>query len=102
MFVGSYIMPEREYLSNRVLARFEERVHGFSALMMQRPLNTMDCERIQSVINSYLGFCKGKRTYRRRKKILLQFPSVFYEYFYIDGHFERIKIKNKYKSYKIA
>lgn len=102
MFVGSYIMPGREYLSNRVLARFEERVHGFSELMMQRPLNSMDCERIQSVINSYLGFCKGKRTYKRRKRILLLFPRVFYEYFYIDGHFERIKTKNKYKSYKIA
>lgn len=98
MFVGAYIKNNRIYLSNRTLARFQERVHGFNDLLENKEIITFaDVQRIMQVVNSYLGFCKGKRSYARRKEILLQFGHKFYHYFYIHGHYERIKLKQTFK-----
>ncbi len=98
MFVGAYIKNNRMYLSNRTLARFQERVHGFNDLLENKEIITFaDVQRIMQVVNSYLGFCKGKRSYARRKEILLQFGHKFYHYFYIHGHYERIKLKQTIK-----
>ena len=97
-FVGSYIKPKRVYLSNRTLARFEERAVGFSRLIDgDAELTVMDCKRIEQVINSYLGFCKGKKTYGKRKKILGMMGKNFFKYFYIKGHYESIRAKAKYR-----
>ena len=97
-FVGSYIKPKRVYLSNRTLARFEERAVGFSRLIDgDAELAVMDCKRIEQVINSYLGFCKGKKTYGKRKKILGMMGKNFFKYFYIKWHYESIRAKAKYR-----
>lgn len=106
-FVGSYIKPKRVYLSNRTLARFEERAVGFSRIIYgDAELTVMDCKRIEQVINSYLGFCKGKKTYGKRKKILGMMGKNFFKYFYIKGHYESIRAKAKYREivlpYQIA
>lgn len=98
MFVGSFIKPNRIYLSNRTLARFEERVIGFSRLMRERELNALDCERIECVVNSYLGFCKNRRTYNRRKKIFALFDDNFNKYFVIRGDYKSIRTKQKYRN----
>ncbi len=58
---------------------FSERVVGFSRLMLVKELDTADCFRIQTVLNSYLGFAKGKRTYNRRKQLLQMLPPEFYK-----------------------
>ncbi len=98
MFVGAHIKPGRIYLSNRTLARFEERVVGFNRMIESvEELTANDCFRIQSVINSYLGFCKDRNTYRQRKRILSLFGDKFYRYFYISSHYDKICIKKKYK-----
>ncbi|MBR4533870.1 MAG: reverse transcriptase [Bacteroidaceae bacterium] len=99
--VGSYIKPNRIYLSNRTLARFEERIVGFNRMMEERALNELDCKRIEQVVNSYLGFCKGKRTYKRRKEILDKFGGEFFKYFFIRGHYESIRAKNKYRELEL-
>lgn len=78
----------RTRLSNRTLARFSERIEGFSRFMLVKELDTADCFRIQTVLNSYLGFTKDKRTYKRRKQLLQMLPTEFYKYFYIKGHYE--------------
>ena len=96
-FVGSYIKPGRIYLANRTLARFEERVNGFRRMMLERQLSCLDCKRIEQVINSYLGFCKGKRTYRRRRQLLDSMGKEFYRYFYIRGHYQSIRTKREYR-----
>lgn len=101
MFVGSFIKPNRIYLSNRTLARFEERAVGFGRLASKKDfLNVLDCNRIEQVINSYLGFCKGKRTYKRKKEIFLKFGDDFWKYFYIRGDYESIRTKAEYRSLK--
>lgn len=103
MFVGAYLKNHRMYLSNRTFARFEERVHGFNAMLENKQTITYaDIRRIEQVINSYLGFCKDKRTYARRRQLLLKFGLTFYQYLYIDGHYERVKIKPKAKPQYLA
>lgn len=97
-FVGSYIKPKRVYLSNRTLARFEERANGFARLMLGKDeLDKLDCSRIEQVINSYLGFCKGRCTYRRRREIIALMGERFYRYFYIRGHYDSIRTKQRYR-----
>lgn len=100
--VGSVLKNNRIYLSNRTLARFEERIFGFSIQLTTREFTTADCFRLQTVLNSYLGFTKGKRTYNRRKNLLLRLPKEFYNYFYIQGHFECVKVKQQYKPLKLS
>ena len=97
-FVGTYIKPNRLYLSNRTLARFEERAVGFSRLIESKDeLTILDCKRIEQVINSYLGFCKGKQTYTVRKGILDGMGAGLFRYFYIRGHYESIRARRKYR-----
>ena len=101
-FVGAVIKNNRVYLSNRTVGRFEERVIGFKSLLSSgKPIYQTDLARIQSVLNSYLGFCKSKRTYFIRKRILGIFGAEFYKYFYIEGSFERVKMKIKYKPIRL-
>ncbi len=98
MFVGAYIRYYRIYLSSRTVARFRERVFGFNQMLREKPhISLCDLRRIEQVINSYLGFFKNKRSYLLRKTTLSIFEHVFYEFFYIHGHFERIRLRNKCK-----
>ena len=86
------------YLSSRTVARFRERVFGFNQMLREKPhISLCDLRRIEQVINSYLGFFKNKRSYLLRKTTLSIFEHVFYEFFYIHGHFERIRLRNKCK-----
>ena len=96
--VGAYIKPGRIYLSNRTLARFMERAVGFRRLIeTKEELSTLDCKRIEQVINSYLGFCKDRHTYRKRKEIIGAIGNAFYRYFYVRGHYKSIRVRTKYK-----
>ena len=96
-FVGSFIKPHRTYLSNTTVARFTERVHGFGDMMKEKDLDEFDCQRVEQVVNSYLGFCRMHRTYKLRKEILGAFPPEFYRYFYIRNNYETIRTKMKFR-----
>ena len=101
-FVGTYIKPNRLYLSNRTLARFEERAIGFGRLIADKPeLTILDCKRIEQVINSYLGFCKGKKTYAKRKEIIESMGVGLFRYFYIRGRYESIRALRKYRELEL-
>ena len=97
LFVGTYSKPLRLYLSNRTLARFKERCNGFRRLMEQRELTPLDCQRIEQVINSYLGFCKGRRTYRRRVEYVNSMGDEFWRYFIVRGHYNSIRARPQYR-----
>ena len=101
MFVGTYIKPSRLYLSNRTLARFEERCNGFRALMESRALTSIDCRRIEEVINSYLGFCRNRSTYHKRVKLINSMGAEFWRYFFVRGHYETIRIRPSYRPVNI-
>lgn len=98
LFVGAYVKNGRMYLSNRTIARLTERVYGFRRILLNKSFVTLaDVLRMEQVLNSYLGMCKGKRTYAIRKNLLGCFFSEFYKYFYIRGHYDSIHVKNKHK-----
>ena len=100
-FIGAYIKPNRIYLSNRTLARFMERAVGFARLMGKKPLTPIDCFRIEQVINSYLGFCKDKHTYNKRKEIVSRMGMKMYKYFYVRGRYSSIRTKREYRMLNI-
>ena len=67
--------------------------------MNSRPLLEMDIDRIQSVINSYLGFCRGRQTFALRKKLLDEFNLTFFRYFTISENYQSIRRNKILKNY---
>ena len=89
---------EQKKRQHRTLARFKERAIGFRCLMeAKKDLTYLDCKRIEQVVNSYLGFCRRKRTYHYRKEMIALMGEIFWTYFYVQGHYESIHVKNKFK-----
>ena len=102
LFVGSYIKPGRLYLSNRTRARFEERCEGFRRMMEEKgELNILDCKRMEQVINSYLGFCKGRQTYNIRRSCIVGMGELFWKHFYVKGRYESIRTRHRYRCVEI-
>ena len=97
LFVGGYIKPGRTYVSSRTIGRFQERVFGFrKQLDENNHLVYYDLERIEQVINSYLGFCIHHKSYMIRKECIVGLGDNFWKYFYVRGHYESIRIRPKY------
>lgn len=97
LFVGGYIKPRRTYVSSRTIGRFQERVFGFRKhLDENKNLTYYDLERIEQVINSYLGFCVHHKSYMIRKECIVGLGDNFWKYFYVRGHYESIRIRPKY------
>lgn len=96
-FVGTIIKPGRLYLSNRTRARLTERCYGFRRVLGTEDVTLLDLNRIEQVLNSYLGFCRRRRTYRFRKRLVNRLGSRFWGYYYIKGHYDSIRLKKKYQ-----
>lgn len=47
-------------------------------------------------VNSYLGIMTHYNEYATKRRIMAKLPPKFYEYCYIEGHFEVVKLKYKY------
>jgi len=97
LFVGTFIKPGRDYLSNRTLARMLERCTGFSKLFDEPDFNAFDLQHIEQVLNSYLGFCKGRRTYSFRRGYIERMGTEFWKYFYVRGSFKSVRLKQQYR-----
>lgn len=97
LFVGTYIKPCRLYLSNRTLARFKERCEGFRRQMEDKELTPLDCQRIEQVINSYLGFCRHRMTYAKRVSYVNSMGENFWRYFIVKGHYHSIRARPQYR-----
>lgn len=96
LFVGTYIKPGRLYLSNRTIARITERSHGFRQMLESGgDVSAFDCQHIEQAANSYLGFYRGRRTYRYRRSMIEDMGVRFWDYFFVKGHFDCIKYKTR-------
>ena len=60
-------------------------------------LTYYDLERIEQVINSYLGFCVHHQSYQIRKENIINLGDNFWKYFYVKGHYESIRIRPDYR-----
>jgi hypothetical protein len=102
LFVGTMIKPLRMYLSNRTLSRMAEKCSGFGEY-----LNGIDAdgapdltmlERIEQVVNSYLGFTRRRQTYSLRTTIINNMGASFWRYFTVKGRYESIRIRRQYRT----
>ncbi len=113
LFVGTYIKPGRKYLSNRTVGRFTARCVGFGRRLNPKEteegaksddvldpgseVSVFDLQHMEMVLNSYLGFCKGRRTYNIRKGCIEAMGEGFWRYFVVRRHYDSVRLKLKYR-----
>lgn len=93
-FTGAVIKPDRIYVSNHTINSFAfavERLGNATEMGMIDDIN----KNIASV-NSYLGIMSHYNEYNTKRRIMAKLPQKFYEYCYIEGHFDVVKLKYKY------
>lgn len=93
-FTGAVIKPDRIYVANHTINSFAfavERLGKAAEMGMIDDIN----KNIASV-NSYLGIMSHYNEYATKRRIMAKLPPKFYEYCYIDGHFDIVKLKYKY------
>lgn len=93
-FTGAVIKPDRIYVANHTINSFAfavERLGKATEMGMIDDIN----KNIASV-NSYLGIMSHYNEYDTKRRIMAKLPQKFYEYCYIEGHFDVVKLKYKY------
>ena len=93
-FTGAVIKPDRIYVANHTINSFAfavERLGKATEMGMIDDIN----KNIASV-NSYLGIMSHYNEYATKRRIMAKLPKKFYEYYYIEGHFDVVKLKYKY------
>ena len=93
-FAGAVIKPDRIYVANHTINSFAfavERLGKATEMGMIDDIN----KNIASV-NSYLGIMSHYNEYATKRTIMAKLPQKFYEYCYIEGHFDVVKLKYKY------
>ena len=93
-FTGAVIKPDRIYVANHTINSFAfavERLCKATEMGMIDDIN----KNIASV-NSYLGIMSHYNEYATKSRIMAKLPQKFYEYCYIEGHFDVAKLKYKY------
>ena len=93
-FTGAVIKPDRIYVANHTINSFAfavERLRKAAEMGMIDDIN----KNIASV-NSYLGIMSHYNEYATKRRIMAKLPPKFYEYCYIEGHFDVVKLKYKY------
>lgn len=93
-FTGAVIKPDRIYVANHTINSFAfavERLGKATEMGMVDDIN----KNIASV-NFYLGIMSHYNEYATKRRIMAKLPQEFYEYCYIEGHFDVVKLKYKY------
>ena len=93
-FTGAVIKPDRIYVANHTINSFAfavERLGKAAEMGMIDDIN----KNIASV-NSYLCIMSHYNEYTTKRRIMAKLPPKFYEYCYIEGHFDVVKLKYKY------
>ena len=93
-FTDAIIKPGRIYVANHTVNSFALAVRRLGMAAENGVIDDMVKE-IASV-NSYLGIMSHYNEYATKRRIMAQLPPKFYEYCYIEGHFEIVKLKYKY------
>jgi hypothetical protein len=84
-FLGAYIKPYRIYIGNRTKKKFNETIAQSNALLSSGAPDKEELRAIRSVVNSYLGIMQHYKTYKIRKKTLLdrKNPPLILKYGYL-------------------
>lgn len=99
LFVGAFIKPGRIYISNRVVGNTYNAVHKFNKIA-ESGFAYAHVDKFISTMNSYFGLMKHFASYNIRRKIAAMLLPEWWEYVYVEGHFEKFVLKNKYNTRK--
>lgn len=102
LFVGTQIKNGRLYLSNRTVGRFFNKAQEIADFMKQpnELITSADLDHILATLNSYLGFCKYRQTYRIRRIAMrpLIYSKDFKRYFKINRNVSKVTLKKEWKT----
>lgn len=91
-FTGMVVKPGRVYICNRVLTNFIAAVRRLNAAANMRQI----AHAVDS-INSYLGLLRHSNEYGKRVAILQTISPAAWQYLYIKGRYEVVKVRKKYQ-----
>lgn len=94
-FTGMVVKRDRIYASNRMVSNFEQLIHYMNTLPEGFSIETL--QHYVCSINSYLGLMRHCNSYDIRKRIMLKMDNRFYQFLYIKGRYECVRIKQKLK-----
>ncbi len=96
LFLWAVIKPYRTYIKKQTIGYFYSKIMILNRRLEEetyRPSSALKNDFL-SIINSYLGFLRHYKSYRIRKKILLNNVSAHYwNYFYISSKYRIVKRK---------
>jgi hypothetical protein len=104
LFLWSYIKPYRNYIRKRTVWYFYWKVQQLNTELKNNDFNLDDkiSRDFLSIINSYLGMMGHYKSYKIRKKILLNQVSVyFWKYFYVSDWFGKAGKKKNDMMWKL-
>ena len=93
-FTGAIIKPGRIYVANHTINSFALAVKRLGKAAEMGMVD--DIRKEISSVNSYLGIMSRYNEYATKRRIMAKLPPKFYEYCYIEGHFDVVKLKYKY------
>ena len=93
-FTGAIIKPGRIYVANHTINSFALAVKRLGKAAEMGMVD--DIKKEISSVNSYLGIMSRYNEYATKRRIMAKLPPKFYEYCYIEGHFDVVKLKYKY------
>lgn len=94
-FTGAVIKPDRIYVANHTINSFAIAVERLGKAAEMGMIDDIK-KNIASAVNSYLGIMTHYNEYATKRRIMAKLPPKFYEYCYIEGHFDVVKLKYKY------
>lgn len=101
-FIGSVVMPNRVYLSNRTVGRMYDMLCEMESLcsrLSKRDISireSFELEHYVCACNSYMGFMKYNQSYALRRKLFGRL-KYFWKFAYISGKFDTIVLRKKYR-----
>lgn len=93
-FTGAIIKPGRVYVANHTINSFAFAVERLGKAAGMGMID--DIKKNIASVNSYLGIMAHYNEYATKRRIMSELPPKFYEYCYIEGHFDVVKLKYKY------
>ena len=102
-FIGSIVMPNRIYLSNRTVGRMYEMLNEMECFCRGLSLENISIDesfRLEHYVcscNSYMGFLKYNNSYALRRKLFGSL-SYFWKVAYISGHFDKIILRKRFNA----
>lgn len=93
-FTGAVIKPDRIYVANHTINSFALAVGRLGKAAEMGMID--DIKKEIASVNSYLGIMSHYDEYATKRRIMAKLPPKFFEYCYIEGHFDVVKLKYKY------